>query len=69
MDHLVAEVEKEDSFMDETNAINLVFLLLFAVYETTSQAITLLVKYIFYNPEVLAELTVCICITINNMFN
>lgn len=69
MDHLVAEVEKEDSFMDETNAINLVFLLLFAVYETSSQAITLLVKYIFDNPDVLAELTVCICITINNMFN
>lgn len=57
MDHLVAEVEKEDSFMDETNAINLVFLLLFAVYETTSQAITLLVKYIFDNPDVSAELT------------
>lgn len=65
MDHLIAEVEKEDSVMDDTIAINLVFLLLFAAHETTSQAITLLVKYIFDHPDVLAELTVCIYIDNN----
>ncbi|KAL9457892.1 hypothetical protein AB3S75_006853 [Citrus x aurantiifolia] len=57
MDHLVAEVKKEDSVLDETIAFNLVFLLFFTAHETTSQAITLLVKHIFDHPDVLAELT------------
>ena len=60
MDHLVAEVKKEDSVLDETIAFNLVFLLFFTAHETTSQSITLLVKHIFDHPNVLAELTVCI---------
>ncbi|PON85219.1 Cytochrome P450, E-class, group I [Trema orientale] len=56
LDHLLEEVEKEDTFLSEDIAIDLVFVLLFATYETTSTAITLAVKFISDHPEVLAEL-------------
>ncbi|PON58006.1 Cytochrome P [Parasponia andersonii] len=58
LDHLLEEVEKEDTFLSEDIAIDLAFVLLFATYETTSTAITLAVKFISDHPEVLAELVV-----------
>ena len=60
LDHLLEELKKEKPILNEAMAINFVFLLLFAAYESTSSAITLAVKFISDNPEVLAELTVCI---------
>lgn len=59
MDDLLEEVEKEETIMNESMAINLIFLILFAAHETTSSGITLLTKYIFDHPDVLEELTVC----------
>ncbi|GMN33594.1 hypothetical protein TIFTF001_044815, partial [Ficus carica] len=57
LDHLLEELKKEKPILNETMAINFVFLLLFTAYETTSSTITLAVKFISDNPEVLAELT------------
>ncbi|KAK4849630.1 hypothetical protein QYF36_026717 [Acer negundo] len=56
MDRLLEEVEKENTIVDESLAINLVFVLLFAAYEAASQALTLLTKFVFENPNVLQEL-------------
>ncbi|PON57996.1 Cytochrome P [Parasponia andersonii] len=41
LDHLLDEIKKEETFLNEEIAIDMVFLLLFASYETTSSAITL----------------------------
>ncbi|KAJ4727013.1 Cytochrome P450 [Melia azedarach] len=56
IDDLIEEVEKEETILNEAIAVDLVFLILFASHETTSQAMTLLAKYIFDHPQVLAEL-------------
>ncbi|KAK2650422.1 hypothetical protein Ddye_017911 [Dipteronia dyeriana] len=56
VDRLLEEVEKENTIVDESLAINLVFVLLFAAYEAGSQALTLLTKFVFENPNVLQEL-------------
>ncbi|XP_022757215.1 cytochrome P450 87A3-like [Durio zibethinus] len=57
LDHLLNEVESQDSYLNEQMAIELVFALLFATYETTSAAITLAIKFISDHPKVLEELT------------
>ncbi|KAJ0013320.1 hypothetical protein Pint_20468 [Pistacia integerrima] len=57
LDRLIEEEEKENAFMDDGVAINMLFLLLFGAFESTSEAITLLTKFIFDHPEVLEELT------------
>ncbi|XWS46012.1 hypothetical protein CRYUN_Cryun14cG0028500 [Craigia yunnanensis] len=57
LDYLLHEVESEDTFLTEKIAMDLVFALLFASYETTSAAITLAVKFIADHPKVLEELT------------
>ena len=59
LDYLLHEVESEDTCLTEPIAMDLVFALLFASYETTSSAITLAVKFISDHPKVLEELTVC----------
>ena len=59
LDHLLEEVKKKDTILSEEIAIDLVFGLLFAAYETTSEAITLAIKFISDHPQVLAQLTVC----------
>ncbi|GMN26499.1 hypothetical protein TIFTF001_047811 [Ficus carica] len=56
LDHLLEELNKEKPILNETMAISFVFLLLFAAYETASSAITLAVKFISDNLEVLVEL-------------
>ncbi|XVE68315.1 hypothetical protein DITRI_Ditri09bG0057700 [Diplodiscus trichospermus] len=58
LDHLLKEVECEDTFSDEQNAINLIFVLLFASHETTSAASTFAIKFISDHPDVLEELAV-----------
>lgn len=59
LDHMLKEVENEESLLTEEIIVDLVLLLLFAAYETTSSSITLLFKYLNSHPEVLTELTVC----------
>ncbi|XP_062107269.1 cytochrome P450 87A3-like isoform X2 [Humulus lupulus] len=56
LDHLLEEVEKEDTILSEEKVVNLVFALFFAVYEITSSAITLAVKLISEHPQVHAQL-------------
>ena len=56
LDHLLEELKKEKRITNEKMAINFVF----TAFETASSAITLAVKFISDNPEVLAESTVCI---------
>ncbi|XP_027158107.1 cytochrome P450 87A3-like [Coffea eugenioides] len=56
VDHLLKEVEKEDTFLNEEIAMDLVFLLLFASHETTSTAMTLAMRFLNDHPAVLAEL-------------
>ncbi|XP_038692030.1 cytochrome P450 87A3-like isoform X2 [Tripterygium wilfordii] len=57
LDDLLEEIANEDAMMNETIAVELVFMLLFASHETTSTSLTFLVKFISDNPKVLSELT------------
>ncbi|KAF5451524.1 hypothetical protein F2P56_026628 [Juglans regia] len=57
LDHLLEEVESEKSILNESSAIDLVLVLLFAYHETTSTTLTLAPKFISDHPDVLAELT------------
>lgn len=59
LDRILEEVEKENAVLKDSVAVDLVFMLLFAAFETISQSITLITKYINDHPDVLAELTVC----------
>ena len=58
LDHIVEETKKDDTFLNDDNVVKLLFTLLLAGYESTSQAVTLVTKFIFEHPNVLAELTV-----------
>ncbi|KAJ0080053.1 hypothetical protein Patl1_23264 [Pistacia atlantica] len=57
LDRVIEEVEKDNAFLDDGVAINMLFLLLFGAFESTSEAITLLTKFISDHPQVLEELT------------
>ncbi|KAI8005253.1 Cytochrome P450 87A3 [Camellia lanceoleosa] len=57
LDHLLEEVKKEGTFLTEEIAMDLVFVLLFATYETTSTAVTFATKFLADHPSTLAELT------------
>lgn len=59
LNHLLEEIEREDSFLNEAHVVDMVILILFAVQETTSTSSTLVLKFISKHPDVLAELTVC----------
>ena len=60
LDCLLEEMKKEETLLNENLVIDLLFLLVFASYESTSSAITLAVKFISDHPKVLEELTVCV---------
>ena len=60
LDLFIEEVKREGAIMNEAIAVNLVFVLLFASYETTSEATTLAIKFISDHPQVQAELVVCV---------
>nr|XP_027107096.1 cytochrome P450 87A3-like isoform X2 [Coffea arabica] len=55
-DHLLEEIKKEDTFLNEEIARDLVFLFLFAAHETTSTALTVALRYLDGHPRVMAEL-------------
>ncbi|XP_021281077.1 cytochrome P450 87A3-like [Herrania umbratica] len=57
LEYLLNEVEREDTFLTEQIAKDLVFVLLFASHETISAATTLAVKFIADHHQVLEELT------------
>ncbi|KAK3194882.1 hypothetical protein Dsin_026192 [Dipteronia sinensis] len=57
LDHIVEEAKKEDTFLNDTNVVKLLFSLLLAGYDSTSQAVTLVTKFISEHPNVLVELT------------
>ncbi|KAL3647202.1 hypothetical protein CASFOL_008170 [Castilleja foliolosa] len=56
-DYVLEELEREDTVLTEAIALDLMFVLLFASFETTSLAITLALKLLEDHPLVLKELT------------
>lgn len=57
-DLVIDELKKERSLMTEPIALDLMFVLLFASYETTALTLTLAMKFLSDNPKVVQELTV-----------
>lgn len=58
LDHVVQEITKEKPLVTDRMALDLMFVLLFAGFHTTSLALTLAVKLLADHPRVLEELTV-----------
>lgn len=58
LDHVVQEIMKERPLVTDRMALDLMFVLLFASFHTTSLALTLAVKLLADHPRVLEELTV-----------
>jgi cytochrome P450 len=59
-DVLIEELRRDKPVMTEAIALDLMFVLLFASFETTALALTLGVKLLAQNPRVLRALTVSI---------
>ncbi|XP_062224891.1 cytochrome P450 87A3-like [Phragmites australis] len=58
LDHVIQEITKEKPLVTDKMALDLMFVLLFASFHTTSLALTLAVKLLADHPHVLEELTV-----------
>ncbi|RWR95018.1 cytochrome P450 87A3 isoform X1 [Cinnamomum micranthum f. kanehirae] len=56
-DRVIDELQKDRSMLTEATALDLIFVLLFASYETTSLALTMAIKYLSEHPQVLDKLT------------
>ena len=59
-DYVLEELAKDGTVLTEEIALDLMFVLLFASFETTSIALTAAIKFLLNNPHVLEELTVCL---------
>ncbi|KAI5014214.1 hypothetical protein ZWY2020_055604 [Hordeum vulgare] len=57
IDILISDLKENKTLMNEKIALDLLFLLLFAGFETTSSGITVALKFLSDNPEALQELT------------
>ncbi|XP_010275621.1 PREDICTED: cytochrome P450 87A3-like [Nelumbo nucifera] len=57
LDKLIEEMEKEGAFLTEEAIVQLIFLLTFASFETTSLTLTLAIKFLTDHPQVLMALT------------
>ncbi|RWR91411.1 cytochrome P450 87A3 isoform X1 [Cinnamomum micranthum f. kanehirae] len=57
-DRVIDELQKDRSMLMEVIALDLIFVLLFASYETTSLALTMAIKYLSEHPQLLDKLTV-----------
>lgn len=57
-DYVLEELQRQDTILTESIALDLMFVLLFASHETTSLALTLAMKFLSDHPLVLKELTV-----------
>ncbi|GJT25047.1 cytochrome P450 87A3-like protein [Tanacetum coccineum] len=55
--YVIEELKREDTLLTEAIALDLMFLLLFASYETTSITTTVAIKLLMENPRALKELT------------
>nr|GMD38965.1 cytochrome P450 87A3-like [Ipomoea batatas] len=58
LDYILSEVDKEETFLTEKIGVDVICMLIFAAYETTSSAITLAFKYLNQHPHVLKQLQV-----------
>lgn len=58
VDHLLEELKKEGTVVTEEISFDMIFLLLFASFDTTSTAIALLLKFVSDHPLVLNRLQV-----------
>jgi cytochrome P450 len=67
MDLLIRDLEMEKQGLTEDYVLNLLFALIFASYETTSTTLTVAVKLLMENPDVLQELEVS-AIRFRNIF-
>ncbi|XP_010545860.1 PREDICTED: cytochrome P450 87A3-like [Tarenaya hassleriana] len=56
-DYVIEELQKEGTILTEAIALDLMFVLLFASFETTSLALTLAIKFLSDYPSVLKRLT------------
>ncbi|EFH64235.1 predicted protein, partial [Arabidopsis lyrata subsp. lyrata] len=56
-DYVIEELKKEGTILTEAIALDLMFALLFASFETTSLSLTLAIKFLSDNPSVLKRLT------------
>lgn len=59
-DYVLEELQREDTVLTEAIALDLMFVLLFASFETTSLALTLATKFLSEHPLVLEQLRVSI---------
>lgn len=57
-DYVLEDLQRKDTVLTEAIALDLMFVLLFASFETTSLAITYAIKILVEHPHVLKELTV-----------
>ena len=57
-DFVLEELQKEGTILTEAIALNLMFVLLFASFETTSLALTLAVKFLADDPSVFKKLSI-----------
>nr|GMD35747.1 cytochrome P450 87A3-like [Ipomoea batatas] len=64
LDYLLSEVDKEETFLTEKIGVDVICMLIFAAYETTSSAITLALKFLNQHPHVLKQLQVCISLSV-----
>uniref|UniRef100_A0A3Q7HKY7 Uncharacterized protein n=2 Tax=Solanum lycopersicum TaxID=4081 RepID=A0A3Q7HKY7_SOLLC len=55
-DYVLEELQSKDTILTEAIALDLMFVLLFASFETTSLAITLAIKFLHQHPKALKEL-------------
>ncbi|KAK2664651.1 hypothetical protein Ddye_003225 [Dipteronia dyeriana] len=56
-DYVLEELQREGTILTEAIALDLMFVLLFASYETTSLALTFAIKILSDNPQALKQLT------------
>ncbi|CAN1184320.1 Cytochrome P450 87A3 [Linum perenne] len=56
-DHVLEELHRDNTILTEEIALDLMFVLLFASFETTSLALTLAMKFLSDHPRVLKQLT------------
>ncbi|XP_017218118.2 cytochrome P450 87A3 [Daucus carota subsp. sativus] len=56
LDYLIQEINDKDTILNQAVAADLVFVLLFATFETTSTSITMATKFLADNPAALGEL-------------
>ncbi|XP_006302176.2 cytochrome P450 87A3 [Capsella rubella] len=56
-DYVIEELKKEGSLLTEEIALDLMFVLIFASFETTSYSLTLAIKFLSDNPLILERLT------------